>query len=409
MLTFIGCYPWKEKAKRNEFSTMLLGYRKKRNLCLILALILVGSNLFAQSGALDDSFIQGSGANSIIQTSAIQQDGKIIIGGSFTAYNEIKSNRLARLNADGSLDATFKIGIGADSDVKAILVQSDGKIIVGGWFNSFNGTKCKNIARLNIDGSIDQSFDSGSGADYTVENIAIQSDGKIIIGGGFSTYNGIKRKNIARLNSNGSLDTSFDPEMGANNDVYSISIQSDGKILIAGSFTFYNETKRNNIARLNVDGSLDESFNPKIATNIASEIRSIALQPNGKIIIAGNFTCYNGTSRNHIARLNADGGLDSTFDSGTGATGINSSIRATALQPDGKIFIGGWFDYYDDVARNYIARLNSDGSLDTSFNPGSGANSFVMSILAQSNEKVIVTGGFTSFNESSRNRIAVLE
>lgn len=134
----------------------------------------------------------------------------------------------------GSLDLSFDPGTGASWSVRAVAIQSDGKILIGGQFTSYNGTPRDLIARLNVDGSLDMTFDPGTGADYGVRTIAVQSDGKIIIGGAFNFYNGTPRKGIARLNTDGSLDATFDPGLGANYVVHSASIQSDGRVIIGG-------------------------------------------------------------------------------------------------------------------------------------------------------------------------------
>src|SRR5207248_1147872 len=147
--------------------------------------------------------------------------------------------------------------------------------------------------------------------------LAIQPDGRILMGGSFSVYNGTTRNSIARLNTDGSLDTTFTVGTGANNAVFAIAIQVDGRIVIGAHFTSFNGTARNRITRLNSDGSLDTTFN--IGTGANSAVRAIAVQPDGRILIGGQFTTYNGTARNNIARLNADGSLDTTFNVGTGA------------------------------------------------------------------------------------------
>jgi uncharacterized delta-60 repeat protein len=354
-------------------------------------------------GSLDTSFNPGTGADLSISTTTIQSDGKIIIGGDFTSYNGIAINRIARLNMDGSLDTSFNSGTGAISGVRIISIQSDGKIIIGGDFTSYNGTARSRIARLNTDGSLDTTFNSGTGPNSVLRAISIQSDGKIIIGGTFTSYNGTARNRIARLNTDGSLDVSFNPGTGVNNQLYTLSIQSDGKILIGGDFTSYNGTGRNRIARLNTDGSLDASFN--IGTGASSFVLSTSLQGDGKIIIGGNFISFNGTARNRIARLNADGSLDASFNIGTGAS---SFVYSTSLQGDGKIIICGIFFSYNGTDRNGIARINTDGSLDTNFNPGTGANGIVQTISIQSDGKILIGGDFTSYNGTGRNGIARL-
>jgi uncharacterized repeat protein (TIGR01451 family)/uncharacterized delta-60 repeat protein len=354
-------------------------------------------------GSLDNTFNVGTGANSSILTTAVQTDGKVIIGGLFTSYNGTPVNRIARLNSDGSLDTDFVVGTGASSNVYTTTIQTDGKVIIGGVFSSYNGTPRNRIARLNIDGSLDTDFVVGTGANITVWTTTIQSDGKVIIGGEFTSYNGTPRSRIARLNNDGSLDTDFVVGTGANGAVSTISIQSDGKVIIGGGFTNYNGTTRNRIARLNTNGSLDTDF--VVGTGANSSILTTAVQTDGKVIIGGLFTSYNGTLRSNRARLDTDGSLDITFNVGTGA---NGAVLTTVIQSDGKVIIGGSFVSYNGTARNRIARLHTDGSLDTTFNIGNGANNTVSTITMQSDGKVIIGGDFTNYNGTPINRIARL-
>ena len=354
-------------------------------------------------GSMDASFILGQGANANVLAIAIQSDGKIIIGGVFTSYNGIGRNYIARLNTNGSLDATFIVGTGLSGYVNAIAIQSDGKIIIGGEFTNYNGTARNRITRLNSDGSLDATFNVGTGLNGYVNATAIQSDGKIIIGGGFTSYNGTAINRIARLNTDGSLDATFILSTGANSNVLSTVIQSDGKIIIGGLFTTYNGTAINRIARLNTNGSLDATF--IVGTGANSDVRATAIQSDQKIIIGGDFTSYNGTGRNYIARLNTSGSLDITF---IGGSGLNGYINATAIQSDGKIIIGGDFTSYNGTAINHIARLNTDGSLDTTFDVGTGTNAFVYTMAIQSDGKIIIGGNFNTYNGIGRNYIARL-
>ncbi|MDO5981504.1 T9SS sorting signal type C domain-containing protein [Flavivirga spongiicola] len=354
-------------------------------------------------GSLDTSFNTGASANGRIDTISLQSDGKLIIGGGFTSYNGTGVNRVARLNSDGSLDTSFNIGTGANSLVLTTSVQSDGKIIIGGFLTAYNGAVTSRMARLNSDGSLDTSFNMGIGVNAIVLTTAIQSDGKIIIGGGFTSYNNTGVSKVARLNSNGSLDMSFNIGTQINDVVNTTAIQSDGKVIIGGRFTAYNGARFNKIARLNSNGSIDMSFNKVTGSN--SIVHSTTVQSDGKIIIGGSFSIYNGTTVNRIARLNSDGSLDTSFNIGTGA---NGTIYATAVQSDGKIIIGGDFTAYNGTGVNKVARLNSDGSLDTSFNIGIGANSLVLTAAVQSDGKIIISGYFTAFNGSLVNRVARL-
>lgn len=378
--------------------------------------------LLAQGpGSLDPSFDPGAGANAALITTLLQPDGKVLIGGQLTSFNGTTTNSIARLNEDGSLDAGFVTGAGANNTIEAMALRPDGKIIIVGFFNTYGGTPRNRIARLDPDGSLDLSFDPGTGANNAITATAIQPDGKILIGGSFQAYNGSGQERIARLNADGSTDPSFNNGSGADGAVRTIVLQPDGKILIGGEFSTYNGTPRNRIARLNANGTLDTSFDPGAGATgeavlaIGGIVYTIALQSDGRIIIGGAFDAYNGTPRNRIARLNANGSLDGSFDPGTGAgpvidpeTGQESAVFTAVLQADGKIVIGGSFSTYDGTARGRIARLNTDGSLDTDFDPGTGANINVQSAILQPDGKIIIGGFFTTYDGTLINRIARL-
>jgi uncharacterized delta-60 repeat protein len=387
---------------------------------LFIILLLVAAfnfNTTAQNAGDNDStfnpndvgFNNGVGASSRIKTVEIQSDGKIITGGMFTSYNGISGKRVARLNIDGTVDMSYNIGTGADGDVKATAQQSDGKVIIGGYFNNFTNTSRKYLIRLNTNGTKDASFNNGTGisgpaSSYTgVETILIQPDDKIIIGGYFSTVSSKQRGCVARLNIDGTVDTTFTTGPGANNPIYSTALQSDGKIIVAGKFTSYNGISMNCIARLHSDGSLDTTFN--VGTGVNNDIYSTVIQSDGKIIIGGNFTSYNGMIMNCIARLNSDGSIDTTFNVGTS---VNNNINSTAIQSDGKIIIGGNFTSYNGTSINRIARINSDGSLDNTFNVGAGTNNTVDAIDIKSNGQIIIAGNFTTCNDKTRKYMALL-
>lgn len=368
------------------------------------------------NGTLDITFGNQVGANNIIHSTSIQNDGKIIIGGEFTSYNGITTNRIARLNIDGTLDNSFITSTGANSAVLSTSLQNDGKIIISGWFTFYNGISRNRIARLNTDGTLDSSFNPVFGNIDWILFSCIQSDGKIIIGGDFSILNSTTINRIARLNTDGTLDSSFNTGSGTDNSVNSISIQNDGKIIIGGNFTSFNGIVRNGIARLNINGSLDSTFNPGSgAANFGTEmsnksVNTTLIGNNGKIIIGGKFTLYNSTIRNKITQLNANGTLDFSFNAGTGA---NGTVNATVIQNDGKIIIGGEFSTFNGIPRNGIVRLNVDGTVDTSFNVGTGFTGTgigiqnylipnVATISIQNDGKIVVGGNFSTYNDNLR-------
>ena len=364
-----------------------------------------------QPGSLDVSFNPGTGANNVVNCIRIQQNGKILIGGDFTSYQGITRNRIARLNADGSLDPTFNPGSGVNGEVKCIVIQPDGKILIGGNFTVCNGNPRNRIARLNSNGSLDASFNPSSGSNNEVLDMALNStSGKITVVGSFTEFNGIATGRIVRLNSNGSIDPSFNSGIGSNNAITSIILQTNGKLIIGGNFDTYNGISRSRIARLNVNGGLDFTFNPGTAANTLSIVNAIIHQPDGKIIIGGDFGTFNGVTLNRVARLNTDGSLDNTFNPGVGA---NLDVYTMALQPDGKILIGGNFTTYNGNVLNRMARLNANGSLDTTFNTGlgftTGANFVFVSEIAILNDgQALVAGSFTRYNGISRKRMAKL-
>jgi uncharacterized delta-60 repeat protein len=342
------------------------------------------ANTYVQKdGDLDVIFSTGTGPNDVVYSIALQTDNKILIAGNFTAYNGTSRNKVARLNSDGSLDATFNPPASIYGSVYKIALQSNGKVLVAG----------DRIVRLKSDGTLDTTFTCT--ADDIVRDLAIQSDGKIVVAGDFSTVNDISREGIARLNTNGSLDANFNPGSGTlGKNIASIALLGTGKILIGGNFTAYNGYSRNKVARLNSNGSLDLTFDPGTGIPGSSElVKTIMPQSDGRILLGGNFTAYNGTSRNKVARLMGDGSLDLFFDPGTGITGSTNYVKTIVPQPDGRILIGGDFSAYNGTLVNRLGRLNFNGSLDTTFTAGRDAG--VESIALQPDAKILVGGLFT--------------
>jgi uncharacterized delta-60 repeat protein len=379
-------------------------------------------------GSIDNTFdmsaAAGGGANNRVYRIAPATDGTtdIYVVGNFTNINGSAVNYLARLNADGTVDTTFDMsGGGGDSPPYDIVAATDGSgdVFIAGGFTSINGTSINRLARLNTDGTIDNSFDmSGGGADDDVWSIALATDGSsdVYIAGDFSSVNDTAYKALARLNSDGSLDTAFDMSgnSGIDNTVYSIAPASDdsGDIYIGGQFTSVNGTDINRLARLNSNGSLDSGFD--MSTGGANgNIRAVVLATDGSgdVYVAGDFTSINGTSINRLARLNSDGSLDSGFDMSGG--GANNSIYSLAVATDGSgdIYIGGFFTSINGTAINRLARLKSDGSVDTVFDmSGGGANSSINTIApaADGTGDVYIGGNFTSINGTAINRLARL-
>jgi uncharacterized delta-60 repeat protein len=340
-----------------------------------------------------------------INAISIQSDGKILAGGGFTTFSGSSQNRLVRLDSNGSADTSFNIGTGFNSSISAMVIQSDGKILAGGGFTTFSGSSQNRLVRLDSNGSRDTSFNIGTGFNTTeVRSISIQSDGKILVGGSFTTFTGSSQNYLIRLNSNGSKDTSFNIGVGFNEAVLATAIQSDGKILVGGGFTTFTGSSQNYLIRLNSDGSKDTSFN--IGTGFNDYVFATVIQSDGKILAAGRFGTFSGTSSSGLIRLNSDGSRDTSFNIGTGFDG--GTVSCLAIQSDGKILAGGFFTTFTGVSQNYLVRLNSDGSEDTSLNIGIGFNNLTNVITIESNEKIFVGGSFTTYKSSSQNRLVRL-
>jgi uncharacterized delta-60 repeat protein len=309
----------------------------------------------------------------------------------------------------GSLDVTFNPGIGVNGAVYSVAQQTDGKVLIAGDFNSVGGVNRNSIARLNSDGSLDTTFDPGTGANDFIYAVALQTDGKVIISGRFSSVNSVVRDGIARLNIDGSLDISFNPDLGVSGfSINSLAVQVDGKIIIAGHFMTVNGVTSNNIARLNIDGSTDTTFDKGTSRPRSSVVSAIALQSDGKVLIGGLFNnpFDAAWARNGLARLNSDGTLDSSFNANASQAW---NIYAIAFQANGSVLVSADF-YVDNVgARNDVVRFNYDGSLDTAFNTGAGINGQVNVLTLQSDGKLIIGGSFTSVNGLAHYTLARLD
>jgi uncharacterized delta-60 repeat protein len=355
-------------------------------------------------GDLDATFNPGTGANARVLSLARQSDGKLIVGGEFTSFNGQARGCLVRLNADGSTDAGFATasGTGAGAPVNDVALAPDGKIVIAGSFYSCNGTNRTRVARLNADGSLDLTFAPTGTPDGVVQTVAVQADGKVLIAGGFSTVSGTARPRVARLNTDGSLDSTFDPGTGPNAYVQNVVVQGDGKVLIGGYFSAVNGATRHRIARLNADGSVDASFFPATLDN--GSITGVSITGDGKVLVAGSL--YIGL-KNRVLRLNGDGSRDTTFNTGNNL--INADALTAVAQADGKVLIGGYFSAVSGQSRNGVARLNANGTLDTGFNPGTGANNTVWALLLDADGSVVVGGSFTTYAGVARNRIARLQ
>ena len=355
-------------------------------------------------GTLDASFIIGTGASHQINTIAVQSDNKILVGGNFTTFSGISKNRIIRLNSDGSIDSSFNQGTGFDNDVEKIVVQPDGKIVVGGNFTIYNGISANKIIRLNSDGSIDATFLSGTGFNGgIVYALALDSAGNIRVGGSFNgSYNGSSVNRLVCLQSNGVLKGDFDMGAGPSSYIYDIAQDNDGFWYLGGNFSTYDNLNQGRVTKINDLGVLEDGY---LTSNVGFNLPVLKVIPlsNKKVIAAGSFKKFNGADANFLVCLNEDGTLDASFNSGQ--VGADNSVRSVLLLPNQKLIVGGDFKNYNGVVANRIVALNVDGTFDTSVNFGVGFNNQVYTITRQIDGKLLIGGNFTSFNNETSNRI----
>lgn len=359
------------------------------------------------NGALDASFITGSGSSSNITNIAILPDEKILISGNFTAFNGVAANRIARLFQDGRVDSSFNIGSGFNNDVNAMAVQPDRKIILGGKFTDYNGEPANRIIRLNEDATIDNNFLIGSGLTIdAVQVVEIDSFGNIMVGGSFKGfYNGISVNRLFFLNPNGSLNPKFDIGSGPGSaSVLALTNDVDGSWYVGGSFSVFDGQNQGRLVKINQDGEHDSGY---LAAGIGFDntVHKILSLQESKTMVFGNFTKFNDISSSRIIKLLEDGSADNSFN--LGQSGANNLIKAAVLQPDGRIVLGGNFTKYNGVNCNRLVRILPDGAIDNTFNIGSGCKSQIYAIANQ-DEKIIVAGNFTSYNDAPAGRIVRL-
>ncbi|MBI5387365.1 MAG: carboxypeptidase regulatory-like domain-containing protein [Verrucomicrobia bacterium] len=345
-------------------------------------------------------FSSQPGANGPVHALALQPDGQCVIGGEFTRVDGTVYTRIARLQSVGVADAFFNPGFGANGTVYSVAITPDNKILVGGVFTRMDTSNWVGIARLRANGDLDPSFNPGAGAaNGAVRAVAAQADRKVLLGGNFTLVNGQPRASLARLNEDGSPDGAF--AVALNGAVQAIAVQPDQRILIGGSFTTVGGSARVGIARLLANGNLDPSFTG--SANLNGAVNAIGLQADGKVVLGGTFTLAGGSNSFYVVRLNADGFVDATFQPGLGA---DAPVTSVSVAPRGQILIGGQFTHFNLAARSHFARLRPNGSLDPVFVVGTGADDVVRAVIVQSDSAAIIGGDFTLVNDIPRSRVA---
>ncbi len=355
-------------------------------LCL-WAILLSREAAIAQSAR--DGFDPGADGN--VHSLVVQADGKLLVGGEFTHIGAATRNRLARLEVNGSLDAAFNPNL--SGSVYAVAVQSDGGILVGGDFSQVGSQSRSRLARLSSTGVADAAFTPT--ADDKVHAIAALGNGKILVAGEFTQISGQPAAHLARLASSGALETAFAPVV--NGAVYALAVQRDGAILIGGAFTHVDGQPRNHIARLDANGNLDPGFNP----DANAAVRAVGLQFGGRIVLGGDFTQVSGQPRTYLARLTAAGAVEAAP-----ALAISDPVHSLLVQADDRFLAGGAFLEVGSQPRTGLVRFAADGTLEAAFAPN--PNGAVYAMTEQPDGKLAIGGAFLDVGSTLRRRLARL-
>ncbi|RYD89276.1 MAG: hypothetical protein EOP50_17765, partial [Sphingobacteriales bacterium] len=320
--------------------------------------------VFNANGTRDAAFDQVTGKVDFL---AQQSNGKLVAHGFFFASNGLPARRLTRINTDGTLDTGFLFTDNTDYSIRSIAVLRNDHILLGGRFSAFNGLPRNQLVRLKPDGLVDSAYVPAYRALLAVNRMLELRSRKLMV---VSLYPGPynQHRNVLRLSENGGEDSLYNMGTGFNGTPLDLYVQSSGRIIAGGDFYAYNGHNVRGITAIHPDGTRDTSFNPGgVGTDLY--VRTIAEQPDGKLLIGGKFTLYNGDTASCIARLHPDGRRDTSFRTGdrfrynTSGAGVTSIV----VQPDGKILVGG--NFYEQVVTGHVnpARLLPDGSTDSTF------------------------------------------
>jgi uncharacterized delta-60 repeat protein len=370
----------------------------KQLLLLFYLFLSVNFNLFSQVGSVDQTFDAGLSSDFGIRRTVVQSDGKIIAVGEFNTFNGENKQGIVRLNPDGSIDNTFQIGNGAESGyVNSVAIQSDGKILIGGTFQSFNGNATSYFARLNQDGTIDGTFNGGAGANGNVSTIDFFSDESILIAGNFTSYNSIPTpQRVARILQNGNLDSTFDAGQGSNNGSVTHALVFEDNVYLSGfSSWLFNGSNVPHVIKLDQYGYLDVNFDLGGAGPAGGSVHFMKVQANGNILLGGDFSSYNGDNNiNSLVSIYSNGNFDGDFQ--TPSNGFVVPVSALEILGDGRIIVGGSFTNFNGVNCSGIVRLEDNGVLDSSFDSGSTSTIINSIVSEQDGSKIIVAGSFSN-------------
>ena len=373
--------------RRNSFTVSAV--------CLLLAV----ADTHAQPSLFDSSFQIGHGTDGAVNAILVQRDGKILVGGEFTMIAGQTNDYLARLNSDGRLDTTF--GSGTDGAVNRLLELPNGRILVAGEFTKLLGIARRSIGVLLTNGLVDTSLDPGTNfeGNEIVRTICVQSNGSIVTASESLSLT-FPFSRLSRFYPDGTLDESFTRTYITDFHIYALYPLTNGTILVGGGFQSIGPAAYSGLALLNEYGQVETNM-PHLLTN-NSTVFSLTESTNGNILVGGLLHPVESTNQEVLAQLKPSWKWDESFDTdefSNSANGVGAYSRAVILQPDGKFVVAGDFYEVGGYWRRHIARLDAQGHVDPCFDPRLGLGDAVNSIGAralarQSDGRVLVGGSF---------------
>ncbi len=358
-------------------------------------------------GRLDDAFQPGLGADAAVRALTLQSDGKILVGGEFGTFDGLVLPRLARLHADGFVDKSFNPGQGFDGAVLAVQVEGSGRLFVGGTFTRVDASPRAFLARLEPDGT--RSTNALPSFDAPVRALAASPTlpgEQVYVGGDFLNIGRFRIGGVARLTAAGQVDPAFDPGSGPGRSVHALLVASSSggeRILAGGTFTNWSGTGARHLVRLLADGSPDPTWLGRAQPNGA--VHALVRAADGSIYLAGAFTEVDGLPRRRVARLDAEGQLDPAFDPEPGA---DAGVLALGVDAAGQAFLAGSFTSFQDAIVGRYARVLATGRTDPTFHRGTGADAVVNAVAIQPDGAILIGGDFTSIDGRPRRRLARL-
>ena len=293
------------------------------------------------------------------------------------------------------IDPSFDVGFGSQGAVRAVAIDSSNRLVVAGGFTSFNGTDAGRILRLLENGAVDPDFDAGSGANGEIKAIEILPDQRILLGGQFTSFDGTATRGLVLLLPNGSVDGTF--VSGFSSDGFSVGVTCleslpGGAIMVGGYFTRYAGSPAGRYAFITPSGTPAPGY--AAGAGADSHVFDIDVQPNGKILLCGFFDTVAGHPSACVARLNGNGSVDTTFGTGSQLGAVAYSVEG---QTDGKVIVGGSFSNFFGLGQRYLGRLNPDGKLDESYLGNAGPDLNVYGLTLDSEGRLLVAGQFSDY------------